>query len=69
MKAWHDVVAAEMVSRGGNHASPYEMPDLSYLPERDLHGKVDMEYNREKLMRCPKCKERVLIFNKENRNG
>ncbi len=50
----HDQLVKEMVSRGMNHKSPYEQPDVSYLPV----AYVDIEYNERDLAnRCPKCKE------------
>lgn len=33
MKTRHDELAVEILRRGYNHQSPYEMPDISYLPE------------------------------------
>jgi hypothetical protein len=60
MKDRHDALAAEMIRRGYNHKSPYEMPDVSHLPD----VKVDIEINKKDLStRCKDCKER--IFNKE----
>ena len=55
MKSRHDALVQEMESRGYNHNSPYEMPDISYLP--------DMKVNRtdalgDLLKRCPECQQR-----------
>lgn len=63
MKIRHDELAEEMSSRGGSHKSPYDMPDISYLPERDRLGKVDIEASMILLCRrCPECRERINRF-------
>lgn len=60
MKTRHDEIAHEMVLRGMNHKSPYEMPDLSYLPEWERYAKVDVEKSKKDLSeRCPNCKRRI----------
>ena len=60
MKSRHDELAQEMIRRGYNHNSPYEQPDLSYLPDDQRYAKVDLEYNLNDLCeRCPECRERI----------
>lgn len=56
----HDEVADEMLRRGGNHKSPYTMPDLSYLPINERFARVDYEENLARLRTCPECRERML---------
>lgn len=59
MRARHDLLAEEMTRRGMNHKSPYEQPDLSYLPEGQRQYKVDAEQSLNDLHeRCSACKER-----------
>jgi len=55
----HDALATEMLRRGMNHKSPFTMPDLSYLPDRDRYGAVD-KFESLKLLfeRCPNCMKR-----------
>lgn len=61
MKARHDELAEEMLKRGYNHKSPYEMPDLSYLPEFQRNFKVNINQSINDLMiRCEDCKKRIL---------
>jgi len=54
----HDALAVEMLSRGYNHKSPYEQPDLSAY---DLTGHgVDVEASAADLRaRCKECREGV----------
>lgn len=60
MKFRHDVLAAEMVRRGYNHNSPYEQPDISYLPVDQQTAKADIEYNLKDLSsRCEDCRENI----------
>ena len=54
MQSRHDELAAEMVRRGYNHASPYVLPDLSYLGEL-ANAKADIDYNLRDL--CERCKD------------
>jgi hypothetical protein len=55
----HDELAAELLKRGMNHQSPYEMPDLSHLPTLDRVGKVDQETSlRDLHNRCEACRDR-----------
>lgn len=66
MKKRHDVLAKEMLRRGFNHQSPYEQPDLSYLPDYQRYAKADVAYNLNDLKaRCPEC--RRLINNGKHR--
>ena len=54
----HDALACEMVRRGFNHHSPYEMPDLRGY---DLAGfTVDRnESLRDLCARCAECRRRI----------
>lgn len=59
MKSRHDELAKEMLCRGMNHNSPYEMPDLSYLPDTHRFAKVDVKLSLNDLLnRCPECVKR-----------
>jgi hypothetical protein len=40
MEVRHDELVKEMCSRGMNHNSPYQQPDLSYLNNNDKYGTV-----------------------------
>lgn len=63
MKERHDELAEEMLRRGMKHKSPYEMPDISYLPEPQRNAKVDIKYNFLDLIdRCSECRERSVNF-------
>lgn len=54
MKTRHDELAKYLK----NHQSPYELPDLSYLPKEQRMAKVDKEESLKELRkRCLKCKE------------
>lgn len=60
MKEYHDELAAEMVSRGMNHQSPYEMPDISYLSNYEQNVCVDIDISRRDLAsRCIECALRM----------
>lgn len=60
MKIRHDQLAEEMIKRNYNHKSPYEMPDLSYLPENQTYAKVDIKVSLKELKnRCKDCKENI----------
>lgn len=49
-----------MLNRGYNHNSPYEMPDISYLPEDQQNAKADTAYNLKDLAgRCVECEKRI----------
>lgn len=61
MKSRHDEIAAEMIRRGMNHNSPYEQPDLDYLPEFQRTAIVDRDISIKDLSkRCEKCRKRIL---------
>jgi len=63
MERRHDELSAEMLERGYNHQSPYELPDLSYLSEEQLNARVDVEQSRVDLCeRCEECRERILAY-------
>lgn len=64
MKKRHEELAEEMLSRGYNHKSPYEMPDISYLDDEFLNVKVDKALSKKELKsRCVFC-ERLIKNNK-----
>lgn len=55
MKLRHDELAFEMKRRGYNHQSPFEQPDITYLPEM----LVDREESlKDLLSRCSECRAR-----------
>ncbi len=61
MKIRHDELVEEMLRRGYNHNSPYELPDLSYLPDNQRCAKADAGYNIADLFdRCSECYQRYL---------
>ncbi len=61
MKIRHDELVKEMIQRGYNHNSPYELPDLSYLPDNQRYAKADAGYNIADLFdRCSECYQRYL---------
>lgn len=63
MKIRHDELVGEMIRRGYNHKSPYEMPDISYLPEEYKNVKIDLSYNLLDLItRCLECHKRIMSF-------
>ena len=56
METRHKILADEMVRRGYNHKSPYELPDLSHLSDEDRFGKVDSDAALAELhARCADC--------------
>jgi hypothetical protein len=60
MELRHDELAKEMIRRGYNHQSPFEQPDISYLPELEQNVKVDKNHSMEDLIsRCPECSIRI----------
>lgn len=60
MKIRHDELVKEMLARGYNHKSDYELPDLSYLAHDEQYAKSDKDYNIKDLMsRCSDCRERI----------
>jgi len=59
MKIEHDRLAAEMIRRGYNHKSPYDMPDISYLGYK-AYVKVDRGVSLMDLReRCVECRKRI----------
>lgn len=61
MQTRHNELAQEMLNRGYNHQSPYEQPDLSYLPDEQRYAKADLVYNMNDLYeRCPDCERNIL---------
>jgi len=61
MKLRHDELVEEMIRRGYNHNSPYELPNLSYLPDNQRYAKADLGYNFADLFdRCDDCYQRYL---------
>lgn len=62
-KERHDALAEEMLRRGGNHKSPLEQPDFSYLPKEHREFKVDVEKNLNLLIgRCDECHKRYKLL-------
>ena len=62
MKWRHDELAAEMLRRGFNHHSPFEQPDISYLPEVERNAKVNLSISYDDLReRCPECTKNMTI--------
>jgi hypothetical protein len=54
MQRRHDELALELLKRGYNHNSPFEQPDVSYLPEMF----VDIEASIQDLKdRCEECRK------------
>jgi hypothetical protein len=57
MKERHDSIANEMLNRGYNHKSPFEQPDISYLPDHEKYYTVNVLSSHEDLKsRCQACK-------------
>jgi hypothetical protein len=57
MKNRHDLLAEELKNRGMNHKSPFEMPDISYLPEAQREYTIDRAAALKELFaRCEKCR-------------
>lgn len=54
MKQRHDELAKEMIRRKYKHESPYEQPDVSYLPEMKIN--INKSLN-DLINRCKDCKE------------
>ena len=60
MKTRHDELVIEMLKRGYNHKSPYELPDLSYLYNEQRFFKVDIIHSMNDLInRCEECKKLI----------
>ena len=56
MLSRHDELAVEMVSRGMNHKSLYEMPSISHLPLNEQIAKANIQRNVVDLAnRCKSC--------------
>jgi hypothetical protein len=64
MEKRHDELAEEMLRRGYNHQSPFEQPDISYLPIYQQLVKVDTEVSLWDLKtRCPECAKNIEELN------
>lgn len=62
MEKRHDELAKEMVRRGFNHKSPFEQPDISYLPQGEQQAQVDINVSINDLIdRCPICLKNIII--------
>ena len=60
METRHDILADEMLHRKMNHQSPYEQPDISYLPIYERNAVVDINNSLMDLSnRCPECAKRI----------
>jgi Pyrimidine dimer DNA glycosylase len=60
MQLRHDELAKEMLARGMNHQSPYELPDLSHLPDCQRSAKVDVALSKTELCkRCSNCEKLI----------
>lgn len=60
METRHDVLAKEMIRRKMNHQSPFEQPDLTYLPIVERYAVVDVENSLHDLTnRCLECAKRI----------
>jgi hypothetical protein len=61
IKARHDLLAAEMASRGYNHSGELaEVPDISYLPQEQRDYRVMVMPNLIDLFyRCEDCRFRI----------
>lgn len=55
MESRHDELAEEMIRRGYKHQSPFEQPDVSYLPEMKVNKEEALQ---DLLSRCEECKKR-----------
>jgi hypothetical protein len=61
MKERHDELVSEMLSRGMNHRSSFDMPDLSHLSQSQRSAKADLRYNMYDLAeRCGDCRGRIM---------
>lgn len=61
MEKRHNQLAKEMLLRGMNHNSPYQLPDLSYLPNNERRAKVDTKLSIQDLTnRCINCKQLIM---------
>jgi hypothetical protein len=65
MEIRHNQLVIEMLNRGYNHQSPYDMPDISYLNNHQRYFKVNTDVALlDLLSRCEECNKRY----KENMN-
>ena len=56
----HDALAAEMVRRGYDHASPLGPTPIDHLPQDQQKYRVDALASRKDLLkRCADCRERM----------
>jgi len=56
MKIRHDLLVKEMIKRGYNHRSPYELPNLLHLSKEERNAKVDIKQSIQDLkIRCGNC--------------
>lgn len=54
-----DELKTEMLRRGYKPVKQFEVPDMSYLPERIRNAKVDREASLQDLLnRCENCRKR-----------
>lgn len=62
MKIRHDELALEMLRRKYNHKSPYELPDISYLPKEEQEFKVNINDSIIDIMeRCEECRCNIML--------
>lgn len=62
MESRHNDLVKEMLRRGFNHQSPFNQPDLAYLPEVERNAKVDISVSYSDLIeRCPECSKNIII--------
>ena len=60
MQKRHDILVNEMILRKMNHNSPYEQPDLSYLPIIEQFAVVDIKNSiNDLIQRCPECANKI----------
>ncbi len=64
---YHDILADEMLRRGGNHNTPItSIPDISHLTEHQINFKIDRDYSFNLLItRCDICKDNYLKLKDE----
>lgn len=64
LRSRHDELETELNRRQQEDGrkvtcSPFEMPDISYLPEEERNYQIDVQKNLELLLeRCDSCRER-----------
>jgi len=60
MQKRHDELVKEMISRGYNHNSPFEQPDLSHLLDNERFAEINIYISIADLLnRCPECSKRI----------